>query len=219
MQIRWLHQFQFAGYYAAVEKGFYRDFGLDVTIVAGAPDRTPVSEVLAGRAQYGEANSELLFHYLKGEPLVALASIFQHSPSVLLAMEDSGIRTPQDLIGKKAMMVGGSEDIDFLAMLANEGLTREQLNIIPSSYNIQDLISGKTDLFNAYSTNEPFHLKEQGHKTFIIDPGHYGIDFYSDILFTTQKEMPNIRSELKTFALQQLRAGNMPCPINRKLLI
>ena len=160
MQIRWLHQFQFAGYYAAVHKGYYEERGLDVTIVAGSPTRKPVDEVLAGRAQYGEANSELLYHYLDGEPLVALAAIFQHSPSVLLTKKDSGIKTPQDVIGKKVMMVGGTEDVDFLAMLANEGVNTDLVDIIPSSYNIQDLVDGKTDVFNAYLTNEHFFLLE-----------------------------------------------------------
>lgn len=189
MQIRWSHQFQFAGYYAALEMGFYRDVGLDVIIVEGTPERSPVTEVLAGRAQYGEANSELLYHYLEGQPLVALAAIFQHSPSVLLALGNNGIHTPHDAIGKKVMMVGGTEDVDFLAMFLNEGVTAAQLNIIPSSYDIQDLIDGKTDLFNAYSTNEPFYLQEQGHQAVIIAPTNYGIDFYSDILFTTRDEV------------------------------
>lgn len=199
MQIRWHHQFQFAGYYAALEKGFYRDVGLDVRIVAGSPERNPVSEVLAGRAQYGEANSELLYHYLQGEPLVSLAAIFQHSPSVLLTLDSSNIHTPQDMIGRKVMMVGGSEDVDFLAMLANEGVSIEQLNIQQSSYNIQDLIDGKTELFNAYLTNEPFYLKERGYQGFAIKPARYGIDFYSDILFTTQSEIDAHPQRVKRF--------------------
>lgn len=199
MQVRWLHQFQFAGYYAAVEKGFYRDEGLDVTIQAGSPIRTPVSEVLAGNAQYGEANSELLYHYLEGEPLVALAAIFQHSPSILLARKDSGIRSPQQIAGKTVMMVGGTEDVDFLAMIANEGIDISTINIIPSSYDINDLIEAKTDLFNAYITNEPFHLKERGIESYIIEPGDYGINFYSDILFTSHEELQNNPERVKAF--------------------
>lgn len=199
MQVRWLHQFQFAGYYAAVDKGFYRERGLDVTIVAGSPTRNPVDEVLAGRAQYGEANSELLHHYLKGEPLVALAAIFQHSPSVLLTRRDSGISSPHQLIGKRVMMVGGTEDIDFLAMFVNEGVSKSDINIIPSSYNIQDLIDGKTDVFNAYLTNEPFYLKEKGIEGHAIKPLNYGVDFYSDILFTTEDEINNHPERVKAF--------------------
>ncbi len=205
MQLRWLHQFQFAGYYAALHKGFYREKGLDVTIVAGAPDRRPVEEVMAGRAQYGEANSELLFHYLKGDPLVALAAIFQHSPSVLLTRKDSGIRTPQDLIGKRIMMVGGTEDVDFLAMLANEGVVSHKFEILPSSYDIQDLINGKTDAFNAYLTNEPYSLREQQIEGHVIQPINYGVDFYSDILFTTQDEIRKHPDRVKAFREASLR--------------
>ena len=205
MQIRWMHQFQFAGYYAALEKGFYREAGLNVSIVEGAPGRSPVAEVLAGRAQYGEANSELLYHYLRGKPLVALAAIFQHSPSVLLALRGSGINTPHDVIGKKVMMVGGTEDVDFLAMFFNEGVTKDHLNILPSSYNIQDLIDGKTDLFNAYSTNEPYYLREQGYQAIIIDPSDYGIDFYSDILFTTRDEIARHPQRARKFREATIR--------------
>ncbi|MGZ8953036.1 MAG: ABC transporter substrate-binding protein, partial [Methylobacter sp.] len=72
LQLRWHHQFQFAGYYAALEKGYYKDAGLDVIIHEGTPEKKPVQEVLQGHAQYGEANSELLLERLRGAPLVAL---------------------------------------------------------------------------------------------------------------------------------------------------
>lgn len=94
LQLPWHHQFQFAGYYAAIEQGYYRAAGLDVTVVSGTPQRLPVTEVLAGRAQYGVARAELLLHRLKGQPVVALAAIFQHSAIAMLARRDSGIRTP-----------------------------------------------------------------------------------------------------------------------------
>src|SRR5664279_6049615 len=84
LQLRWHHQFQFAGYYAALEKGYYQKAGLAVIIDEGTPEKKPVQEVLQGHAQYGVANSELLLERLSGAPLVALAAIYQHSPSVLI---------------------------------------------------------------------------------------------------------------------------------------
>lgn len=189
LQLRWNHQFQFAGYYAALEKGFYKDEGIDVRLHSGDPLHQPVSEVLSGRAQYAEGNSEVLYQRLLGEPLVALAVIFQHSPSVLITLQESGIRTVHDLIGKNVMLADTDEDADFLTMLLNEGVSFSQLNIIPSSYQLDDLISGKVDAFNSYTTNEPYFLQKNNIPYNIIDPISYRVDFYSDIFFTSVAEL------------------------------
>ena len=189
LQLRWHHQFQFAGYYAAVEKGFYKEEGLDVLIHAGDSAHQPVPEVLAGHAQYAEGNSEVLYQRLLGKPLVALAAIFQHSPSVLLTRRDSGIASVHDLMGKKVMLMNMTEDADFLSMFLNEDVSLSQAQIMPSSYDINDLISGKVDAFNSYTTNEPYLLKQRNIAYNIIDPSTYRIDFYSDILFTSEAEL------------------------------
>ncbi len=189
LQLRWHHQFQFAGYYAAVEKGFYQEEGLDVHLHAGDPTHQPVQEVMSGRAQYAEGNSEVLFQRLQGTPLIALAAIFQHSPSVLLTRKDSGIDSVHALIGKKVMLMNITDDADFLATFLSEGVSLTQVKVMPSSYNLDDLVSGKVDAFNSYLTNEPFFLKQRHLAYNIIDPSNYGIDFYSDILFTTKAEL------------------------------
>ena len=189
LQLRWHHQFQFAGYYAAVEKGFYKEEWLDVRIHAGDPTHQPVPEVLAGHAQYAEGNSEVLYQRLLGKPLVALAAIFQHSPSVLLTRRDSGIESVHDLMGKKVMLMNMTEDADFLSMFLNEDVSLSHVKVIPSSYDINDLISGKVDAFNSYTTNEPYLLKQRNIAYNIIDPSTYRIDFYSDILFTSEAEL------------------------------
>ncbi len=198
-QLRWHHQFQFAGYYAAKEKGFYREAGFNVTLVAGAPDRRPVDEVLAGRAQYGEANAELLLERLRGKPLVALAAIYQHSPSILLTLKSAEIKTPQDLIGRRIMSVGSEGGAVFQAMLRAEQIPLEQIEFVESSYQVQDLIDGKTDAFNAYLTNEPFYLEQMGFDYDIINPRDYGVDFYSDILFTSEQEVVNHPERVERF--------------------
>ncbi|WP_319557866.1 ABC transporter substrate-binding protein [Thiomicrorhabdus sp.] len=205
LQLRWTPQFQFAGYYAALWQGYYRDAGLDVTIIPGSSQRQPNKEVLAGKAQYGVGNSEVLLSYLRGKPLVALAAIMQHSPSVLLTRKDSGIRTPQDLIGKKVMMYGGANDVEFLALLASEGVKPESLTILPSSFNINDLIDGKVDAFNAYLSNEPFYLWDKNIKPYVINPVEYGVDFYSDILFTRQDEVKKHPERVKAFLAASIK--------------
>ncbi len=199
LQLRWHHQFQFAGYYAALEKGYYKAAGLEVIIHEGTPEKKPVQEVLQGHAQYGEANSELLLERLRGAPLVALAAIYQHSPSVLIARKDAGISSPDDLVGKKVMLLDNIVDADFVAMFNNEGIDMSRLHVIPSSYEIGDLVDGKVDAFNSYLSNEPYLLKQQGIEFTVLNPRNYGIDFYSDILFTTEDELKQHPERVKAF--------------------
>ncbi len=204
-QLRWKHQFQFAGYYAAIAQGFYREEGLQVRLHEGAPGVTPVEEVLSGRAQYAESNSELLYERLHGKPLVALAAIFQHSPSVLLARADTGIRSAHDLLGKRVMLMSAQTDADFLAMFRSEGMDTANIQLQPSSYAIEDLASGKVDAFNSYLTNEPYLLQQLGIDYVVISPSTYGIDFYSDILFTSEQELTEHPERVAAFRRATLR--------------
>ena len=222
LQLRWHHQFQFAGYYAALEKGYYQKAGLDVIIDEGTPDKKPVQEVLQGRAHYGVANSELLLERLRGSPLVALAAIYQHSPSVLLARKDAGIFSPDDLVGKKIMLLDKTVDADFVTMLYNEGVDSSRIQVMPSSYYINDLITGKVDAFNSYLTNEPYLLKKQGIEFTVLNPRNYGADFYSDILFSTENELKQHPERVKAFRQASLEgwyyAMNHPHEIINLLL-
>src|SRR3990167_370277 len=186
-------------------QGYYREEGLDVRLHQGAPGKTPVEEVLAGRAQYAESNSELLYERLNGKPLVALAALFQHSPSVLLARADAGIRTVHDLLGKRVMLMNAQTDADFLTMFRREGMDAGRIQLQPSSYAIEDLASGKVDAFNSYLTNEPYFLQQQGIDYVVISPSTYGIDFYSDILFTSEAEVEEHSERGEAFRLASLR--------------
>jgi len=94
LQLKWTHAFQFAGYYAAQEKGYYREAGLEVRFEEAVPGADPVQSVLQGKAQYGVGASNLLRLRCAGQPVVTLAVIFQHSPIVLLARPQAGIHEP-----------------------------------------------------------------------------------------------------------------------------
>ena len=205
LQLKWQHQFQFAGYYAAVEKGFYREVGLDVNIQAlGSDLKSPIDQVLSGAAQYGVMDSSLVKYRLNGKPVVVLAVIFQKSPLAWLVRRDSGIRGPHDLVGKRAMHLAGSQ-YDLLAMLQVEGIPVSKINLIPSSFDIQDLIDGHTDAYDAYTTTDPYILREQGIPYRLIRPRNYGIDFYSDVLFTSAAELDEHPERAKAFRLASLK--------------
>ena len=113
LQLQWKHQFEFAGFYAAKEKGFYRDVGLDVELIEYDKTKDITDEVLKGRTQYGLSYSSIIAEYTEGKPLVLVANFFKQSPLVLIAQED--IKTPTSLKGKKVM--GVSNSIDNITLL------------------------------------------------------------------------------------------------------
>lgn len=185
LQLPWKHQFQFAGYYAALEKGYYQSEGLEVEIRQAEIGITPLSEVLEGRAQFGVGNSELVLHYMEGKPLVVVACILQHSPSILISKRVNNYLKPSDLLGKRIMLNESSSGMDILAMLYKAGLTRNSLEIVESSYSLNDLLSNRVDAYHAYSSNEPFFMDKFGIPYAVMKPAEFGIDFYSDCLFTS----------------------------------
>ncbi len=188
LQLSWKNQFQFAGYYTALEKGYYKKSGLKVTIKDWQPGISPVTEVLAGKATFGIGRADLLLHRLHGQPVVVLGAIFQHSPSILLTKKSSKINSPQDLIGKRVMLLDGDDAAETIAMFKNEGVALDKIIRIPVSDDINDLLNGKTDAFYAYSTNEPFLMQQKQVESVSISPITYGIDFYGDSLFSSESE-------------------------------
>jgi len=189
LQLKWHHQFQFAGYYAAQQQGYYRDEGLDVEIIEGRKDRSPLQQVLSGQANYSIGDSEILVSRIAGKPVVALAAVFQHSPYVLLSLNESGIYQPEDLIGKRIMMSGDQGGLQFKALLLKQKIDIKQMTILPHSWRLQDLIEGKVDVISAYAMDEPVQLQQMGYSPAIISNQGYGVDFYGDILFTTEREL------------------------------
>jgi len=188
LQLKWHHQFQFAGYYAAVQKGFYANEGLDVRILEGGMDHPPLETVLAGKALYGVKDSDLILARLKGKPVVACASIFQHSPYVLLSRKDSHIRTPADLVDKRVMLSDDQGAAQLRAMLLREGISPDRVKLIPHSWNLKDLVDKKVDAMSAYAMVEPHHLRSMGVEPSFLQAIDYGVDFYGDTLFTTEDE-------------------------------
>lgn len=203
LQLKWKHQFQFAGYYAAKEKGFYRDAGLDVSIVEAAPGMDPAQEVISGRAQFGVGTSELILNRYRGDAVVVLGVIFQHSPLSLVVLADSGIDNIHKLIDRQVMIEPSSAEL--FAYLFQEGFTQKAFNLQHHSFDLNDLLSGKTDAMSAYVTDELYLLKQQGRAYSQFSPRMSGIDFYGDNFFTMESELEQHPQRVKAFREATLR--------------
>ena len=204
LQLKWHHQFQFAGYYAAVEKGFYAEAGLDVTLLEGNPSIVYTDSVVSGTAEYGVNNTDLLIDRNKGKKVVVLGVIFQHSPNVLMALKGRGLSVPSDFAGRTLMVTEGGE-AEILSMFRNESVPLESLRFVPQSWDLQDLVSGKVDGVTSYTTNEPIQMKAMGLEYVLIRPLTYGIDFYGDCLFTTEEEVRRRPDRAAAFLAASIR--------------
>ena len=191
IQLKWQHSFQFAGYYAAIEQGYFRDEGLDVTLKEIDFKRDFVEQVLRGESEYGVSDSSLLIYRLKGEPVVLVNQFFQHSPLVFIARRESGIVSPYEMAGKKlAFNTTNQGDASLNALLLKTLGALDKFERVEFGNNVyQAFIAGDVDVVSAYSTSQPFLMREQGIEINIIEPQNYGIDFYGDNLFTTEKEL------------------------------
>ena len=199
LQLKWFHQFQFAGYYAAKEKGFYDAVGLDVEIKERDVKQDNINQVVLGESEYGVADTSLLIYRSKKQPVVIIAPILQHSPSVLITLKKKNIDTPYKLKNKNILFY--REDSDGMGLKAMFNSLNINVNIqkIKSSNNITELIDGKVDAYAGYITNEPYYLKEKNLDVNIINPANYGFDFYGDILFTNEFESKNHPNRVNRF--------------------
>lgn len=204
IQLKWYPQFQFAGYYAAKHKGFYQDRGLDVSILPYTPGLDIVDSVVSGKSDFGIADTGILLEFVKGKPVVVLAVIFQHSPSVILSRKDSGIMDPHDLIGKRVMISEKGEP-DLHAMLMDEGVPYSRILHAELTWDIEELIDGRIDAMAAYVTNSPYELIRRDIPYSVITPRSYGIDFYGDCIFTSKNyadKNPEISGDFLQASLQ-----------------
>ena len=200
IQLMWVDQFEFAGFYMAKEKGFYEKIGLDVEIKKYNLSTNVLNEVLEKKADFGVNSSSLIIKKSLGKDIVILGSIFQSSPLIILALKDSRIKNIHDIKNKKLMMTSEQyEAAPLQSMLISENISLKSINLIDHSFNVDDLINKKTDFMMAYTTNEPYLLKEKGYESQIFHPKDYGFDFYEEILFTSKEFANNNPKLVKDF--------------------
>ncbi|VUZ26276.1 Uncharacterised protein [uncultured Comamonas sp.] len=184
LQLKWRHAFQFAGYYAAQQQGYYREAGLEVDIRPGPPDSDPVQDVIAGRADFGIGTSGLVQSRAAGLPVQVLGVVLQHSPQILLTRADKPLHLLRERDSQPAMLEASSGEL--LAYLAGENIPPQTLHLLPHSGDVLDLASGRVALMSGYSSYEPFQLNQLGVPFHIYTPRRAGIDFYGDNLFASE---------------------------------
>ena len=204
LQLHWKYQFEFAGFIAAKEKGFYKDAGLDVELREYADGIDIENDVLCGKATYGIYNSLVLLEYLRGEPVTLLSSYFKRAALVLVAKPE--IKSPKDLIGKKVMATTKADfKLNFGLYLKGYGIDIDEIKLVPHTYSIDDFAQGKIDAMTAFISDELYKLDDRGIKYSVLDPSDDNLYILQLELFTSQDEAKKHPKRTKAFRDASLR--------------
>jgi NitT/TauT family transport system substrate-binding protein len=163
VQLKWVTQAQFAGYYAALEEGFYEDEGLDVTIRPGGPDIVPEQVVLGGQAEFGlNWLDNTLATRDQGGQIVNIAQVFARSGMTEITWADSGLEEIGDLAGKKVgVWLGGNEHKLFAALTKNDLDPESDVEIVAQPFDMNLFLNREVDAAAAMTYNELAQVLEQ----------------------------------------------------------
>jgi len=195
IQFSWVHNVEFIGFYAAEQQGYYRDAGLQVRLDGGGFDESgafidPVQAVLDGKADFGVTGAHvLLAKRAEGAPIVAIGTIYQRSPVVLIALSESGIARPQDLIGRRVSTqpTNATVGLAYDALLAAQGIDRTQIQeTMRTDFTSNPLFTGEAEVLAGFVTTEGVQVRQRDPEANFIMVSDYGIDIYSNVIFTTE---------------------------------
>mgnify|MGYP000851125610 FL=1 len=198
LQLEWKHQFEFAGFYAAIEKGYYKDLGLEVEIKEFNEGINITQEVLSGNATFGISSSSLILEKLNNKPVVLIASYFKQNALALVTKPE--IKTPADLRNKKIMAVDWEmEHTSLGVMLKDFEIKKDDYSLIKHDFKIDDFINGEVDAMSVFITSQPYELDKLGIKYNILNPASFGIYSYDVELFTSQDVINSDLQKVENF--------------------
>ena len=215
LQLKWVTQAQFAGYYVAKDKGFYKDAGLDVTIKAGGPDINP-SQVIAG------GGADVVVDWMpsalatreKGVPLVNIAQVFQRSGMELTCRNDSGVKKPADFKGKTLGVWFSGNEYPFLSWMDKLGFKTDGgpdgVKVLKQGFNVDPLLQKQAACISTMTYNEYWQLIEAGMKPEQLTVFKYedqGVATLEDGLYATEKTLadPKMAERLARFVKASMK--------------
>lgn len=206
LQLSWIKNEEFAGEFFADANGYYLEAGFDsVTLVPGPS--TGVAELVSGTVDVALSDAVSIGAAVanEGAPLKIIGTTYQKNPFTVLSLADKGnILTPEDLKGKKIGVQDSNTSL-FLALLAANGISPDELEIVPVQYDPAPLTNGEVDGFIAYLTNESITVEAAGYATANLPFADNGLPFVAETVTVTDDSIANNREALKAFLYAEIK--------------
>lgn len=214
VQLSWFHGVEYAGFYAAVEKGYYAEENINVVLNAGGPEINPFDEVASGNAQFGIAQGDsIILAKTNGQNFVSVATIFRDNPLAITSLASDNIRQPKDLIGKTvgvySLDLNNYSDLLFLAFMSRTDLEKDSMNyaLIEDFSGANEIKSGNMDAMSGmFATDQQVMTRQSGDEINLMYYKDYGVQVYINTIFVTD-EYKNNNSDLITRFLRATFRG------------
>nr|WP_246098759.1 ABC transporter substrate-binding protein [Paracoccus laeviglucosivorans] len=208
LQLSWLHSVQFAGSYIAQRNGWWRDAGLDVSLLQGGPNAPVEPPVVAGNALVGISAADYTAAAVaQGAPFKIIGVAMQKNPFVIASLPENAVRQPADLAGKRiGMAIANTPVLQALCQLNDVDFNAVQ--IVPTQYSAQPLISEDVDCLLCWETDLPVAMAMQGIKAVTMLMADHGYAVHSQTYIATEESLADRRDALVALMSGEVRGWN-----------
>jgi PAS domain S-box-containing protein len=198
VQLKWFHQFQFAGFYAAQHRGYYDAANLHVDLVEFTSGTDLFETLYSEKADFVVATTRGIIEREQGNPVVAVGALMQHSPLAIMTKSEDEILHPKDLEGRKVAYLP-TRHAEIQAMLRKYNVDIDKITSKEPTWDISDLIENRVDAATCFVSDWPYIAGQNNFSYSLIRPRAYGIDFYGDILYTHESLIEKRPDALRRF--------------------
>jgi ABC-type nitrate/sulfonate/bicarbonate transport system substrate-binding protein len=196
LQLSWLHSVQFGGSYIALQRGFWSEAGLDVSLLPGGPNAPVEPPVVSGTALVGISAADYTAAAVEqGAPFKILAVAMQKNPFVVASLPANPVNAPGDLEGKRIGMALANTPV-LQALCTLNDVDFDAVEIVPTQYSAQPLLSGEVDCLLCWETDLPVAMAIQGVESVTMLMADHGYAVHSQTYIATQDSIANRREQL-----------------------
>lgn len=208
LQLSWLHSVQFGGSYIAQSRGFWRDAGLEVSLLQGGPNAPVEPPVVSGTALVGISAADYTAAAVEqGAPFRILGVAMQKNPFVIASLPANPVNVPADLAGKKLGMALANMPV-LQALCTLNGVDINAIEVIPTQYSAQPLLAGEVDCLLCWETDLPVAMAIQGIESVTMLMADHGYAVHSQTYIATDDSLANRRAELVALMKGEVQGWN-----------
>lgn len=208
LQLSWLHSTQFAGSYIAQDRGFWSDAGLEVSLLQGGPNAPVEPPVVAGTALVGiSAADYTAAAVVEGAPFKIIGVAMQKNPFAITSLTANPVSVPADLEGKRIGMAL-TNTVILRAICTLNDVDFDAIEIVPTQYSPQPLVSGEVDCLLSWETDLPVALTVQGFDVQTMLLADHGYAVHSQTYIVTEDSLANRREEIVALMAGEVAGWN-----------